>query len=568
MTIAKAYGRVAEFKGDNARIQVLTFRRQGKFVHDENEIKQMFPGHGYVFAPKWLERFRYPIGTLVEFHVSNRTSDKGDVFLVDITKECKQVGFPIFYSSRNILFNEWAINQPVLKDVLGEWMDSSHFYIIYEDVIYGPFKKNGNQVLPRLGTTVNKFESVPEKYECEGAFYILHEPKTVIGQLDCMTLAQLGVFLKDQLRNLDLRSDALTIKSALEKQRLDGLDSVRINRVIYSLDQLELNCSTIKQLSNESDVFYAQYNKALELVRDELKSEILEPLIERKASISNEVERLSEKVKVVAAEYAEILDAVNKAKTELNFIYEEKMRLIGDIRVQSLVKSLETDRKGLLTFEEKIYHKEGIAFDSLSEFADLMQAMFVSGPNRSNYLAHNIVYQLAQHKCFLTKKIDPVLLIARLSSNCKLVIQQVEADWIKFDRFYFNGLKQIWFSAHRNTSMFHFLVLEDVNMASFECYGRPLLDLISGVRSVLPDQGTCWPDNLWIFGLPLSPELDKEFGLPLLRPTFQNWGFLPDDEFQMVNGNQDTNKVLHVSQIYDHDIFRTSSFIDQYFPEE
>ncbi|RYZ35943.1 MAG: hypothetical protein EOP49_33050 [Sphingobacteriales bacterium] len=130
-----------------------------------------------------------------------------------------------------------------------------------------------------------------------------------------------------------------------------------------------------------------------------------------------------------------------------------------------------------------------------------------------------------------------------------------------------NKLKQIWASADQHKTMFHFFVLQDINMASFECYGRPLLDLVSEVREELPGQQTNWPENLWIFGMPLSRVLGDEFGLPLLRTTFKHWGYLPVAEPLTVNRKLATDKVLPISHIYNHGAV-LPSYINEYFPEE
>lgn len=565
MTIAKAYGRVAEYKSDNARVEVLTFKRQGEFVVEGKEIKQQFPPHGYVFAPKWVERFNYPIGTLVEFYISSRMSSKGDIYLVDIDRECKRIGYPLFYIGRNILVNELAIQQPVLKELIKE--ESSHFYIRHQGFVFGPFKTQNHEVLPRVGMTVNKYRLTDQTYECEGIHYFLQEPADIVGKVDCMTLTQLATFLKDQIRKLELNMDTAELKRVLETQSFDDLDAARIERIVYSLDKLEVGNEALRKLAKESTRFHELYNKALQNVREELRTEQLQPLLDQKATMTKEITKLSAKIEEARTEQAEMVQTLNIARTELNYISKEKMRLIEDIRVQSLVKSSGTEAQGLLTFEEKVYQKEGAAFTDLAEFAQLMQQSMQTAENGKSRLAHHILYQLEAHKCFLTHNIEPVLQLARLSNNCKVIIQQVEADWLKFERLYHNGLKQIWASANQHKAMFHFFILQDINMASFECYGRPLLDLLSEVREELPGQQTDWPDNLWIFGMPLSRALDNEFGLPLLRTTFKHWGYLPVAEPLTVNRKLSTDKVLPMSHIYNHGAL-VPSFINEYFPEE
>lgn len=567
MTIAKAYGRVAEHRGDSARIEVLTFKRGGDFVVNRKDIQQQFPPHGFVFAPKWIDRFDYPIGTLIEFHISNRTSNKddGDLYLVDIDRECKRVGYPIFFIDESIMVNELAFNQMALKDFIN--VEASHFYISHKGFLFGPFKTHNQEVLPRVGMTVNKYQLTEQSFECEGVSYLLNEPTGIVGKVDCMTIAQLTNFLKEQIRKFDLNMDSAELKRALENNNFDDLDVARIDRIVYSLDKLQVGSDVLRKLAKESTSLLDLYNKALQNIKDEIRSELLQPIIDQKELLIKEISRLSEKVEELKDEQALTFQNLKSARTEFDYINREKTRLIEDIRVQSLVKLPIVEAQSLQTFEEKVYQNEYNEFDNLSEFAQIMQQSIQTTETEKCRLAYHIVYQLEAHKCFLTYNIEPVLLLARLTNNCKVVTQQVEPDWLKFEKLYHNGLKQIWASANRNKSMFHFFILQDINLASFECYGRPLLDLLCELREELPGQQTSWPDNLWIFAMPLSRALGKEFGLPLLKATFKDWGFLPIVEPFAVSSKFSTNKVLEISQINNHGVF-VPSFINEYFPED
>jgi hypothetical protein len=114
-----------------------------------------------------------------------------------------------------------------------------------------------------------------------------------------------------------------------------------------------------------------------------------------------------------------------------------------------------------------------------------------------------------------------------LTNNCRIIIQQVEADWLKFERLYYNSLQYVWETAHQEPSVIHFLVLEDINLAGIECYGKPLLDMLDGVRLKLPGCETAWPENLWIIASFLPADGERAIGLPLSQTTFRQWGYIP-----------------------------------------
>jgi hypothetical protein len=88
-----------------------------------------------------------------------------------------------------------------------------------------------------------------------------------------------------------------------------------------------------------------------------------------------------------------------------------------------------------------------------------------------------------------------------------------------------------------------------------ECYGRPLLDLLNNIRKKLPGmsaQNQLFPDNLWIFGIPLTVSND-DFGLPLIKSTYRNWCSFPKGEAPEFEFDEST-KVLTIELMLNHNI--------------
>ena len=112
---------------------------------------------------------------------------------------------------------------------------------------------------------------------------------------------------------------------------------------------------------------------------------------------------------------------------------------------------------------------------------------------------------------------------AATTNNAFYIIQQIEPDWLHFSDFWKNGLGAIWKSAHDYPDKLHFLFLEDINMSSPECYARPLLDMITGIRMLIPFGKTQYPGNLKIIATKISTE-NPEIGLPLIRTNFHGMG--------------------------------------------
>ena len=129
MSITKVNGTIEERnRGDGGRIKVISFRSNGQYINDPDEIKDHFPPHGFVFSPHLFTDFSFKLNSLVEFSVipGSNTIENGDEFIMD-RRECNPTGFPIFKVTENILIDKLSIKQEVLKNYVHE--ESSHFYI-------------------------------------------------------------------------------------------------------------------------------------------------------------------------------------------------------------------------------------------------------------------------------------------------------------------------------------------------------------------------------------------------------------------------------------------------------
>lgn len=569
MTILKASGRVAEQKNDrSARIEILAFKRNGENITSPVEIKQQFPPHGYVFAPAFFDKFEYALDSLVEITTSALPSQKGggaDVVIMDINKGCKNTGFPVFHLSKEIFINEGSINQPYLKNVIrGEL---THFYIRNNGFYYGPFKTSNNEVIPQRGATVNKYLYSFGEYKCGAKFYILFEPTEIVTIIDCMTPLQLVTFLKDQIRNLQINIDIPLLRKAIEAQVVEELEKAKLKRLFATLERFELSKQDFKDLAIVSDKFYKCYKEALEKANEELKEEFIEPLSLLKGQLEGELKSLRLQLQQLTQEKNACQSSLDAASKEFHTISREKERLIQDIRVHSLIhQPVSIKQEKLATYEEQSFLQIGTPFSTLVEFIKLFNSTIQTQENGSGRFGFNAVYQLKDFKCLLSENVHTILQMAKLSNNCRVFIQQVEPDWLKFESFYDNGLRQIWESALNCPDSIHFLILEDLNMASIECYGKPVLDLLSGVRTKLPGVNTSWPRNFWIFGIPLVQAEGYNFGLPLIKNTFRHWGFFPKVAPMEVSKQAESAKLLRVETLYEHEELVPIPSQD-YFPE-
>lgn len=569
MNFWKATGRVAEQKGTSARIEVLSYKKNGKNITSPGEIKQNFPPHGYVFAPGFFEQDDdYPIDTLIEFTTSPVLSYKGgnaDSIRMDVARGCKAVGFRVFHMTKEIFVNEFSINQPILKNYIHD--DLSHFYLRNNGFYYGPFKTANSDVIPKVGTSVNKYQYDFKEYACGAKYYILFEPSAVVTRIDCMTPNQLANFFRDQVRNQAVNLDINLIKKTFDTLQLDELDKARISRLFKTIEHFEITKNEFKELAAASEKLKMCYQKALDQAVDELKADVIEPLNAQKKQLTAEIESLLQKKQQLFKDNEAYSKSLGIVKKELQDISDNKERLIQDIKIHSLIEQARgVVQARLSTYEERTFLGSGAPFSSLEAFIKLVNNTIETRENGTSMYAYSVIYQFRDARCFYTENIQAILQIARLSNNCKVLIQQVEPDWLKFESLYENGLRQIWQSAHENPEIIHFLILEDLNMASIECYGKPLLDILSGVRTQLPGPRTGWPKNLWIFGIPLLQAEGHQFGLPLIKSTFKGWGYFPRVAPLEIIQREASDRVLQVDTLINHDL-KVPSLSHEYFSE-
>jgi hypothetical protein len=565
MNISKITGIIEDHKRDNSgRIKVISFRRNGEIVNAAHEIKELFPPEGYVFAPKFFDRFDFKLHSLIEFSINTilPRNQRGDSVLMDIDRECKSVGYKVFKIATSILTDDLAINHSVLKSHIEG--DVSNFYVANHNNLYGPFKSANGDITPKIGKEVGKFDLKGNQLiTSEQSCYLIEQPTDPIEKIDCMNQLQLTEWFKDQIRNLKLNIDSAAIKKVFDSQDFNGLDSVRLKRSMKILEHLSLKNSELRLLADSSTSLSSQYLKAVEKVRSEIVSEHIEPVELEKELIKKKIHTLKETLGLYEDKRGKLLADISTLKKEYDFLTNAKERLIQDIKVHSLVKSSESKPDKKVTYEIQEFNHIGANFSTISEFIQVFNDT-IEGDEVSQNIGGQYLYKFEEYKGFLVNEIRILLQIAKVSNNCKVLLQQVEPDWLKFDALLSNGLQTIWSQAIEQPEKLHFLVLQDLNMASIECYGRPLLDVMLGIRKTIPGQTSEYPKNLWVFGIPLKEMVDGEFGLPLIKTSYEGWGFFPKVKSDIRFKKTKEGKKLRIDDLFNHGIL-TSNSPTEYF---
>lgn len=566
MNISKVIGTVEVQMSDHSgRIKVISFRSNDNYITTPSEIEKAFPPEGYVFAPKFFERFTHPLHSLVEFSITTSNQiKKGDTVLMDVSKECK-LGYPIIDATVHIFKSEFSIDQPILKSFIKE--EVIPFYIKAKGFLYGPFKLANGEVIPKVGKEVNKYATeTVVSFKSGGRHYIVNEPANVIGKVDCMTLAQLGDWFKQQLKNYSLTFDINSLKKAFESQENETLDKSRLERSLSQLDQLKLNKDHLNKMSELSGKYQTAYQESIILCKEELKSDFVSAFLNQQEVIRDELEILQQKIERCVEKEKHLIDNVEKLKNEVEWLEQNKVRLIKDLEVHAQIKTMSTNSSSsqMYTYEEQTFSKLNQSYKTLDEYKSAFDSTVIGLDQAASKISYNIIYQLKDYKCLLVDNITVIMQLAKLSNNCKVFFQQVEPDWLKFEDLFENGLKQASESANLNKEVIHFFILEDINMASIECYGKPIIDIANGVRKKIAGLNSIWPENLWLFGVPIDLDLNDNFGLPLYKKTFANWGCIPKS-FSLSFNDTDSDRFLELMSLRKHSNIVSTSH-DEYFP--
>ncbi|MDP4217936.1 MAG: hypothetical protein Q8927_17165 [Bacteroidota bacterium] len=556
MTSIKVKGIVEEEKGsDSCRIKVIAFKKNGEYARNKAEIKDLFPPYGYVFAPSFFKKTEYPIYSFIEFWArpNDRTkSENDDEYLLDINKDLRLTGYPLYELPAKALTNERALDQMYISMHLAT--DSSKLYISIGQYLYGPLKTTGNGIVPASGTEVDKYAlDLTNRLTVKDRTYLLSAPNESICKIDCMTPVQLGEWIKPFL-NASAKIDIPTLKKALDVQREADLDNARLQRAFDHLTHLELQLENLKKFSQLSPGYTAQFGLAMDKVRDEIEKELVTPYEEQKQALESDIARLTLERNRLKKE-GQTLTASNLAlKEDASFLATEKDRLIKDIRTQSLVAGT-TGYGHLKTFEEQDYTGEIEAYLQLADFVDLIKAS-AEAAGKEDYLIYllSILYQLKKHRCFLTDDLRVPKYLAQLTNNAKVFVQQAEVDWIKFESFFKSGLGEAWTSANNQPGTIHFFLLQDLNISSIECYARPLLDLLINIRQKLPGTDTGWPRNFWLFASPVQSKNAEgdSLGLPLSSSVFRHWAGTMKGVFEPSVKTPDLKKRLPLELVFEH----------------
>ena len=233
------------------------------------------------------------------------------------------------------------------------------------------------------------------------------------------------------------------------------------------------------------------------------------------------------KNEVTVKEKKQIITDLSKEIDDINIKKDDLILSIklsaGITESSSNVNSQNENKKYYLS--DEVLNEELPIYEDCDDYLDdLTDHNIINNDMKVNFI--DSIFSLQKGNFILSNNIGFVTTLIKSFGSYKMIQQTTEIDWIKYDFLFENGLKEITKNAIKNPSVPHFYVLQDINIASFECYAKPIIDIANGVRNKISGLNTEWPSNLYFIGIPIDIEIE-DFGFDMQRETFKNWEAFP-----------------------------------------
>lgn len=537
--------------------KIYAIQEQNKrIINDFEKINSYFP-NGNIYSGKLFnQQNQISINDLIEIpfeNIGNQDDSKKSTYILH--QPVKKIGCKIIEIPFETV-NDDFLDVEQINEVISDKNIYGKFYLSNSIYLFGPFKINNQKITPAIGKSVNKYNfNVDDLIDIENASYsfLIEEPKKKIAEIDCMTKTQVLEHLKTNLIKFhDISIEVnkiIELKNALSNVNTasDLLNSIRLQRANKYLSELELSYDEINKLKSNNEYWEIIFNENYQKHKSDFEKEFLKDVEATKKVNEKEIENLKKEIvknQKIANEKAEIIE---KIATEIEQIKAKKDDLILSLRLSAgiteTVSKTNTQIEKIKYFltEENLNTEFPIYEDCDDYLDDLTESRIIRNESRtyfidSLYCLKNGNFYLANNICFINTLIKSL-------GVYKMIQQNTEIDWIKYEYLFENGLKDIAESAVDNPTIPHFYVLQDINLASFECYAKPVIDLANKVRNKIPGINISWPTNLYFIGIPIEIEID-DFGFELQSETFKNWKAFPKiDNFTTTNDFEMNSRV-------------------------
>jgi hypothetical protein len=564
----------------DARVKVLGF--VGNTMEEiSKEIRlRIFPPSGYIRAYRLFDEYDdLEEGDMIQLQCELNEKAQPNWDIYRMIGKPRKMGF-VVVPIKNFINNYSHID---LSRINIEDTDKKGtiYGLASDKYIIGKFRLNDGQISCDAGHVY-----MWDKGDCrlitdEGKYYLLEQPTGESRTLDCLTEDRLFEWFREKLRSLNPQwvqvFDEKTfwrkdIPALMQASTEPELDKNRMERLDKKFQWVQCSITQLEQIIENSDQFKKAFLSNLEIYKHEFLEKYYDDLQQleeekkkKEKKYSDELDKIQRKIKEANISLTKIEKQVANNQQKLDHWNSNKDRLLVDFSILTDLIGSSRESSPPSPSLEKEYVLEEVLPGPESVLFNRDQLI-----NRLKY--HFRLYQLNEdmashtfgslmlHRGLFVSDIKIALALARAFGQTKYIIQQVGPDWLHFRCLWKKGLGELWESAHAYPQVLHLLILQDLNLSSPECYARPLLDLLTGVRTKIPFGQSSYPSNLKILATKASTK-KPSIGLPLFQQTFVGWGHI-GFSYSMVKsfGEKDYGQLIEG--------YGDAQQLEQLFPEQ
>ncbi len=546
----------------HARIKVLAWSKNGFWI--SKEIDDHFPPSGMVFAPNFKDDWpMFTEGDVIRFTYDDNPYQvrPGHDQIILPTK--KSGGRCIKCAPILSIEMETIYKREVLSGLSG------NCYFFYKDkskkYICGPIKAEDSS--PVTGKEVfakafrEDYDTVKD-LETNKCYMAIDEnefsQRDKAFSVDCMSESQLkDWFIKLVLPNYYSADELDTLKACFKRIKTDTnkieaddfLTNNRLERFRNHLKDISFSNIEIQKLG-QIPAFKEIIEKQNAKFKDDYLQEQMrdiqsnlqqfrEKSEKEMKSIEHEVKKQKDALEQVNSKYSSELEKiksifseenkkVEKARKEYERLKEMKDDIVELIRIES---SITTN-----SFEfplDVVKRKEmALPIKTDNDIASFSTKVMLN--SRTDINLNRFLHAIRDDSwfCMKTKSIQSCVFACHYIGNTIYELCQPSPSWLSFKEFWNEALHRIWNSAHDNPDIWHFLIIENFNIALPECWGAPLWNLIDGKTQYLPlAEKTGYPTNLKIIvtEAPTESEDNSHIGLPTkVCKSWMSIDYLPE----------------------------------------
>jgi len=583
----KAIGCVDELLGPEssfARVKVLAIYEQNGTIRKllDVDAHREIPSEGFAI---WRNYFKYKeeisLGDFITFTCQlDETETRSDKYYV--TPIIKKHKIKIYHGHSIIIKDDRSFNFTELNKAFANKSIEGDFSILVDGQLFGIMRfNNRNLIESKSGKTIGAWYNITDEIVSHNGKSSLIKDKLrdKDDELDFMDNKQLVDWFRDKIKELNIDlfksmgnawGDRLRLVFNELEASSNSIDVTRISKLSKYFNTWELSIEDVNFFSKSNPSFGAAFQEAVEKHKEQFKVVYQEELTALQAVILAEKEQYEIDRSEMTMKIADKSDQLLKLKEEVTdleaqivHIQDNKVRLLNDFKLlleitANGVANPNTESHNQGFWVEQIYRSpnDGGSINDVDVFVKrLKYYLFEAGFSVS--LAKHYANVFIGYDCILLPDLAIVLPLLKAVGNTRYIIQQAEANWIRFEQLWANGLETLWKSCFSHPDIIHVFIIEDINMASVECYARPLFDVMRGLREYIPYGNLPKPNNLKIFGTVLHHKSIK-IGLPMYEQTYIGWGCAGFDR------NKST--ILSSSPIYEDgyiDVLSIEAFIKQ-----